>query len=254
MLLLLLAELVARLQSAAQPVVANRGIDYRTYIDAARRWLSGGPFYEPYQLAGPYQIVSREILYPPIILPLLVPFTVLPAVLWWAIPLGVTSWLIADVRPSLWGWAAICALLILPLPFTSDFPWALGAVVSGNPVMWIVAALAAGTRWGWPSVLVILKPSLFPFALLGCRTRRWWIAAGALAAISAVLLPMWVQYVAVLLNTRGPSATWYYSIGEVPLMLTPLVAWLARRNAPAPRFKRVASLFATVRRPDPVRL
>jgi hypothetical protein len=35
MLLLLLAELAARLQSAAQPVVSNRGIDYRTYIEAA---------------------------------------------------------------------------------------------------------------------------------------------------------------------------------------------------------------------------
>jgi hypothetical protein len=227
-ILLLLAELIVRLQSRTTEVVFNQGIDYRTYVDAARRWLAGGSFYEPYQLAGPYPIVSREILYPPIMLVLLVPFTVLPALLWWAIPLSITTWLVAWHRPSVWGCAAICGLLILPVPFMSELAWSLGTIVSGNPAMWVVAAVAAGTRWGWPAVLVLLKPSLLPFALIGIRTGRWWVAAVLLTTAAAVFLPLWIQYATVLLNARGPSATLLYSLGNVPLMLVPVVAWLTR--------------------------
>ena len=55
------------------------GVDYLLYRDAAARWLAGGPFFEPYQLAGPYPISAGDILYPPVALWLFVPFTVLPA-------------------------------------------------------------------------------------------------------------------------------------------------------------------------------
>ena len=81
-----------------QPV----GVDYVLYRDAAARWLAGGPFFEPYQLAGPYAISAGDILYPPVGLWLFVPFAVLPApvaaVMWWAIPIGITAGAILRLR------------------------------------------------------------------------------------------------------------------------------------------------------------
>jgi hypothetical protein len=34
-------------------------------MDATRRWLGGGPFYLPEQVAGPYFLDWGAILYPP---------------------------------------------------------------------------------------------------------------------------------------------------------------------------------------------
>src|SRR6476660_8141139 len=45
---------VAQLDRAA--VLGYFGLDHRIYIVATERWLAGGPFYEPYQLARPYHI------------------------------------------------------------------------------------------------------------------------------------------------------------------------------------------------------
>ena len=224
-LAVLFAELYLGFTIRPSALSSGLGFDYQLYADAARRYLVDGSFYLPYQLAGPYQVVAREILYPPVILALLIPFTVLPAVLWWAIPLGITAAVLAWHRPSPWGWAAIGLLLVLPMPV----PWALGTIVTGNPAMWAMAALAAGTVWGWPAVLVLLKPSLLPFGLVGIRTRRWWQAAGLLVVASITILPATVQYGAAILNARGLSPL--YSLNEVPLMLIPLVAWISRLRA-----------------------
>jgi hypothetical protein len=206
------------------------GFDYQTYMSATQRFLNGGGFYAPYQLAGPYAIGTRDILYPPSALWLFVPFTVLPAVLWWAIPLGIVGWVIASYRPSPWAWAAILALLVLPFPFDWHFSYALELVVTGNPAMWVVAAVAAGTRWRWPAAFVLLKPSLAPLALIGVRGRAWWLAAGGLAVLSLALVPLWIEYVTVVLNARGPRASLFYSVTDLPLMLIPIVAWLGRRR------------------------
>ena len=53
------------------------GIDYTLYMDATRRWLAGGSFYEPYQLAGPYPIQMGDVLYAPNAMPLFIAFTAL---------------------------------------------------------------------------------------------------------------------------------------------------------------------------------
>ena len=59
-------------------------------MDITRNWVDTGEFYLPHQLAGPYQVQTLvDVLYPPIALYLFVPFLVLPAVLWWAIPMSV---------------------------------------------------------------------------------------------------------------------------------------------------------------------
>ncbi len=81
----------------------------------------------------------------------------------------------------------ILALIVL-------FPKTPGQILFGNTDMWVAAAIAGGVRWAWPSVLVTFKPSLAFFALIGIRSRSWWIAAGVLALASLPLLPLWLDY------------------------------------------------------------
>jgi hypothetical protein len=193
-------------------------VDYRLYIDAARSWLHGGPFFQPYQLAGPYQISAGDILYPPVALVLFVPFTFLPAVLWWLIPAVAVGWSLIRLRPRAITWP-LMALCIA-------WPPTLVKVVTGNPVMWAVAAMALGVVYAWPSVLVLIKPSLFPFALFGARRRAWWLALGAFVLVSLPFGSLWLDWVTSVLNSQGGGLA--YSSLEVPLLALPLIAWLGR--------------------------
>ena len=162
-----------------RPLEQPFGVDFCLYRDAAARWLAGGPYFEPYQLAGPYPITAGDVLYPPVALWLFVPFTVLPALLWWAIPIAVTAWAIWRLRPEPAWWPLIA--LCVAWPTTLLKTW------TGNPVIWSVAAMALGVVYWWPSVFVLLKPSLFPFALFGANRRSWWLA---LAVFVAMCLPV----------------------------------------------------------------
>jgi len=192
------------------------GVDYRLYMDATNRWLAGGTFYNVYQLTGPYTITPGDILYPPNALLFFAPATLLPDVLWWAIPLAIVAAVVWHDRPApvLWPFIAIC----LAWP-----PTALTIAV-GNPAMWVAAAVALGTIYAWPAVLVLLKPQLFPFALVGIRRSSWWIALAVLFLVSLAFLPMWVDWIAVVLNSRGGGLL--YSVQQVPLLLVPLLAAL----------------------------
>jgi hypothetical protein len=196
------------------------GIDYEIYMDATRRWLAGGPFYLPLQVAGPYPVLLGVVLYPPNALILFVPFTFLPAVIWWAIPIIIVALTAWSWRPSMLAWACIVACLTVPTSW-----WRIEA---GKPLLWMVAALALGTRYGWPAVAVLLKPSLFPFAIVGIRSRSWWLALGVGVLLSLPFAGMWMDYARVLMNARGQQASLLYSLGDVPLMLIPLLAWLGR--------------------------
>lgn len=219
------------------------GFDYQTIVGATQRFLAGGGFYGQYELAGPYTMGTHDILYPPTALWLFVPFTVLPGILWWAVPLAISGATLAWHRPSRWGWTAILALIVLPFPFDWHFSYALQLVVTGNPAMWIVAALAAGTRWGWPATFVLLKPSLAPFAALGLKTRAGWVALAILGAMSLAVLPLWPQYLTVVLNARGPRAGLLYSITDLPIMLIPIIGWLFGRHSPHPDLERFRLSF-----------
>ncbi len=199
-----------------------RAGDYAIYRDAAARWLGGGFYYYPEQITGPYYAAAGHVLYPPPSLVLFVPFVFLPAVLWWAIPLAITTWRLHELRPARWSWPLLAAGLAWPVTVELIF--------TGNPVLWVVASLALATRWPWVSILVFLKPSLFPFALFGVRTRGWWMAAAALAVISLAFLPLWPQWIAAILNARGPASGILYSVHDLPGMSIPLVAWWARRD------------------------
>lgn len=209
------------------------GIDYGIYIGAARRVLDGGSWYLDRQLGGPYQIVVGDILYPPTILVLLVPFVFLPAILWWIVPLAI--WVAAAIRlrPARWTWPFIALCLWWPRTESQ--------VLFGNPVVWIAAAMWLGALYDWPSVLVFLKPTVAPFALFGIRRRSWWIAVACLAIVSA---PFAWQYIRVLLDARSDSG-WFYSLEEWPMLLVPVVAWLGsprrRGNGRAPIAQTMAA-------------
>jgi hypothetical protein len=207
------------LNAAAKPNFNGYGaIDFDLYLDSTRRWLAGGSFYEPYQLAGPYAIRMGDVLYPPNVLLLLIPFTVLPAILWWAIPLGVTAWAVWKLHPAPVSWPFIAFCLFWP-PFVAR-------TVAGNPIMWALAFLALGCLYKWPAALVLIKPSLFPFALIGVRNRSWWIALAVGIVVSLPFAGMWIDWVRVLLNSSEGGLL--YSLQDVPILLLPLIAWKMR--------------------------
>jgi hypothetical protein len=210
---------IARLDRNA--VLGYFGLDRRIYMVATERWLAGASFYEPYQLAGPYQIDRIEILYPPILLLVLVPFTVLPASLWWAIPIGLTAWAILRLRPGPIAWPVLALCAIWPPTVTK--------ILTGNPDMWALAALSLGVLYAGPAVFVLLKPSLVPFALWGVRHRRWWVGLAVFVTLSVPFGALWIAWAIALLNSRGGGLL--YSANEVPLLLIPVIAWFARSDS-----------------------
>ncbi len=194
------------------------GLDLAYFRSIAERWLDTGEFYLPRQLAGPYIVESNvDVLYPPNALFLFVPFLFLPWPLWWAVPIGVFTWSLWQLRPAPWTWPLMAAGIA--------YPPTISPLLYGNTNMWIAAALAAGVVWGWPSVFVLLKPSLAPFALVGVRTRGWWIALAVLILASASFGALWADYVVAIRNSSlGPA----HALVTVPLLLVPIVAWFGR--------------------------
>ncbi len=119
-------------------------------------------------------------------------------------------------RPEVWPLIAFCAAW----PTTALKTW------TGNPVLWIAAALAIATLWRGAAVLVLLKPSLLPFALFGIRQRSWWVALVVLVVVSIPFGSLWVDWLTALSNSRGGG--WLYSALEIPFLALPLVAWAGR--------------------------
>jgi hypothetical protein len=220
-------EIATNLNRLAFPLDGDRVL----YANAARDWLAGRGFYESYQLAGPYDIRSGDILYPPPMLLVFAPLAVLPdplgAVLYYAIPLGITIAAVAWLRPSVVGWPAIL--------FCLWWPTTIVVIAGGNPGIWVMAFMALGCVSRPLSVLVFLKPTLAPFALFGANRRSWWVALAVLAAVSVAFLPLWPDFVRASLNARGGGGI-FYSIGQAPMLLLPLAAWAtSTRRSAAPR-------------------
>lgn len=202
------------------------GIDYGIYMDGLDRWQASGEWYRARQLAGPYPIELGDILYPPILMYLLFPFRYLGPVLWSAIPAAIVIWTVVRHRPALWAVALIAVCLA--------WPYTPAKFVFGNPVIWGAAALAAATFHRWAAALLLIKPTVIPFALFGIRDRRWWLVLPVIALVSLPFLYDTLRYPEVLLNAQtnpvdgrgGPL----YSITEFPLLCIPLLAWLGRRR------------------------
>ena len=212
------------------PLEQPLGVDYDLYGTVTARWLHGGPFFEPYQVAGPFEIRAGDVLYPPVALWLFVPFAAVAAVsggaaiaaaiAWWTIPLAITAATVRRLRPRPVAWPLIA--LCVANPTTLLKIW------TGNPVIWSMAAMALAVvgsrRLAAPFVLV--KPSLAPFALFGVNRRSWWLGLGLLVLLSLPFGALWADWVASVLNSRGGGAL--YSALEIPMLVLPLVAWLAR--------------------------
>jgi hypothetical protein len=195
------------------------GVDFHRYLELTGRWLSSGQFYLDHQLAGPTILSDGDPLYPPIVLYLLVPFRLLPEVLWWVIPLSVLAYVLVRLRPRAWTWPLLAAVVV--------WPRTPALIFYGNPGMWIDAAVAAGVLYAWPFALVLVKPSLLPLALLGIRKRSWWIAVGLLALAAIPFGTLWLDYLTVLRNSALPVT---YSVLDLPLACAPVIAWLGRSD------------------------
>ena len=214
---------LAVLLPAAIATGATIGLDFAIYQERTLSWLSGHGFYQPYQLAGPYDVEDVRpyaAMYPPVLLTLTVPFAFgLPAVLWWAIPIGIIAYALYRARPPLWAWAVLAAVLVYPRT------WAI--VLYGNPTLWVMAFIAAGAVWRWPMAFVPLKPTLAFAVLLGVRHRSFWWAVGAALLLAIPYGLLWADYATALMNAR--SAGWAYPLGDVPIALA-LIGALARRR------------------------
>ena len=202
------------------------GVDFHQVLDHSRRWLNGGNYYLDRQLHGPYPWLGGESLYPPPMALLVAPFVVLPELAWWIIPVGLIGYSLIRHAPAVWAWPIIAVAIW--------YPRSEEIVLYGNPSMWVAGAVAAGTIWGWPAIIVLVKPTLAPFALVGATRRSWWVGLLVLVAISLALLPMWADYVrAVSGASEAWDTSWDYSLRDLPLVLMPLVGWLAGRHRPA---------------------
>lgn len=220
---------LAEIWTIVAEVTAGRagvGFDYNIYMERTRSWLAGGGFYLPRQLAGPYPIADGDAFYPPVALWLFVPFSYLPAILWWAVPTVIIVLSVRHIRPSRFGWVV---LGLAAIQTRTGIVWGLG-----NPSMWAFAALAAGLAFDWPMPLVALKPTLGPFALIGIHRRRWWLGAALVIVLALPFGAMWADYAAIMLNMQPTSSHGLgYVLGEWPAAAAlALVGWRWRKPRP----------------------
>jgi hypothetical protein len=199
------------------------GADARAYWAAARIWLAGGNPYDPGGAFLPYA-------YAPWLLPLFLPWALLPWNVAWAVWQGsmavLLSWSFSwAYRRHPLATALLIAALALPLAATLDTGnvtlflalavWAAqftGPVVGG--ALW---ALATGMKW-FPAILIGMLPP---------RARLWGIAFLALAAVLS--LAMWQETLIqldIVLNFPRPLRLDYL------LILWAMVPWLWRHPQP----------------------
>jgi hypothetical protein len=212
---LMVAFLVARGELA--------GADARAYWAGVRIWLGGGDPYHPGGVFLPY-------VYAPWMLPLFLPWALLPWNVAWVV------WRGANVLLFLWSaeWAyrrhplaatGVIVLLSLPLAATFDTGnvtlllalaiWA--AQFSGPRVGGALWALAASMKW-FPALLFVFLPP---------RARLWGIVAGMVAVLLA--LATWPETLAQIdtaINFPRPLRLDYV------LLLWGAVPWLWRHAHP----------------------
>jgi hypothetical protein len=204
------------------------GVDLAIMLELGRRWVETGSMYLPYQLAGPYPIdVTADLgqtpaLYPPAAGPVFGALTLLPLPLvvaaWWAIPIGIVVAGIWRWRPAPWTWPLMALCFVHPM--------SPAQLMVGGTSMWVAALVVLGLTIGWPAALILLKPTMLPFALLGAWDPRWWVVAVALIVVT--LLGPWQDYLMVGANGADAAGGVLYSLKTFPLAAVPLFAWLGR--------------------------
>ena len=71
-------------------------------------------------------------------------------------------------------------------------------------------------------------PSMSPWWActdIGIRRRSFWIALGGLAIVSIPMAALWLDYLQAMRNVTISAD---YSVGSLPLILAPLIAWFLR--------------------------
>jgi hypothetical protein len=196
--------------------------DLAVLIDATERLFSGQNWYLDRQV-GSYPLILGDVLYPPVAAWFFAPWLVLPELTFSAIPVAILAWFVYTCRPAMWAWPliALCAV----------YPRTLLYIWYGNPGLWMAAFVALGFRYHWPGALILLKPSLLPFALVGIRHRSWWVMAFLLGIGSLPFLTPTFAYPAVVMGVEGGGLL--YSLPGVPVMLLPVIAWFSRAGQPA---------------------
>jgi hypothetical protein len=210
--------------------------DFNVYVDVARQFFATGAMYTPFQLSGPYPDVIYQDgwvinLYPPPMMLLFGAFTVLPAILWWVIPMSVFAYMTWYWRPAPWSWPVLAGVLaVLPFAIT---------IAMGNTVMWAMAVTSLATRWPGAAVGLAGKPLLLPFALPFLRRSRSWIVGIAIAgAVSLAFLPWWFDWLTAMRNEvtgLGLVESLLYFFPAPFLAIVPIIPWLARTRQPGPR-------------------
>jgi hypothetical protein len=196
------------------------GDDLAYYASLARRLFTGGGWYPDRELHGPWQIAYvDDVLYPPAAAWVFAPFIILPVGALLAIAVIVIGWLARTWRPAPWTWPLMALCLAWPTTLLRG--------ISGNSSLFVMIAFGLGLRYGWPAVAILLKPSLFPLALIRVRSRGSWIGIGVLAVISLPFIGDTLVYPKVIADSRNPDGI-LYSLIDLPLILIPLIAWLGR--------------------------
>ena len=196
---IVLAALVARGEAA--------GADARAYWAAGRLWLDGG---DPYHPTGPFM----PYVYSPWMLPLFVPWSLLPWDVAWFVWRGAT--IIAFLWTAHWAYkrrpmttAILLLMLMLPMAANLDtgninLPLALllfGAQFAGPKLAGLLWMVATTLKW---------LPAVF-WPLLTPRGRLWGIAWFVLAVLlTAITLPATLVQLQVLFGFQRPPRIDYF--------------------------------------------
>lgn len=222
------------------------GGDLTYYASLARMLFTTGHWFPDKELHGPWLILHSgplDVLYPPAVAWIFAPFIWLPVGVLLALVIGVNLWLIRDWRPAPWTWPLMALCVLWPLTLLKG--------IGGTSSLFVMMALALGLRYRWPSVFILLKPSLFPFALLGIRSKWWWVGLAVLGLMSLPFLRETLLYPQVILDSRNPDGA-LYSLTDVPMMAIPVIAWLGRtRRRPGAINRPLVELRLRGRTPGP---
>lgn len=96
--------------------------------------------------------------------------------------------------------------------------------IAGNPSIYVALFTGLGLRYRWPAAFVLLKPSMFPLAVIGWRDWRTYAVAALILGASLPLAATW-QWPRTVLDANGGGLL--YSAWDLPMVLIPVIAWVA---------------------------